>query len=85
MRVPQEKREPYAVHFVSANKHATVISQVCRTTYTILYKISQMRIFLTFANFRKYAKFLASSIYINSYIFFYVFTLLHLLPESDRG
>ena len=63
MRVPQEKREPYAVHFVSANKHTTVLSQIQRTSYTILHKISQIRIFLDFANFRKYAKFLARSIY----------------------
>ena len=63
MRVPEEKREPYAVHFVSANKHATVLSRICRTTYTILHKISQIvRFFLIFANFRKYAKFLARSI-----------------------
>ena len=45
MRVPQEKREPYAVRFVSANMHATILSQVCRTTYNILHKISQIRIF----------------------------------------
>ena len=63
MRVPQEKRQPYTVHFVSANKHATVLSQICITSYTILHKISQMRIFSYFSNFRKYAKFLARSIY----------------------
>ena len=45
VRVSQEKREPYAVHFVSANKHAPVLSQICRTSYTILHQISQIRIF----------------------------------------
>ena len=49
MRVPEEKREPYAVHFVSANKHATVLSRICRTTYTIRHKISQIvRFFFLF-------------------------------------
>ena len=62
MRVPQEKHEPCAVNFVSANKHANVLSQICRTTYTILHKISQIRIFLIFANFRKCVKFLERSI-----------------------
>ena len=66
MRVPQEIHEPFAAHFASANKHATVLSLICRTTYTILHKISQIdryAFFLIFANFRKYAKFLARSIY----------------------
>ena len=35
MRVSQGKREQYAVHFVSANKHAIVLSNVYRTIYTI--------------------------------------------------
>ena len=48
MRVPQEKREPYAVHFVLANKHANVLLQICRRTYTILHKLSQIRIFFLF-------------------------------------
>ena len=57
MRVPQEKREPYAVHFVSANKHATVYHRYAGQVH----KISQIRISLIFVNFRKYAKFLARS------------------------
>ena len=54
MRVLQEKRESYAVHFVPVNQHATVLSHihVCRTSYTIFHKISQFtHFFLIFANF----------------------------------
>ena len=63
MWVPKEKRELYAVHFVSANTYAIVL---CRTSHTTLHKISQIRIhciFFFFANFRKYSNFLARSIY----------------------
>ena len=48
MWVPKEKRELYAVHFVSANTYAIVLSQICRTSHTTLYKISQIRIFSFF-------------------------------------
>ena len=48
MRVPQEKCESYAVHFVSANKHVAVLSQICRTSfiYHTSQNISEMHIFL---------------------------------------
>ena len=41
MRVSQEKSELNAVLFVSSNTCATVLSQVCRTTYNILHKITE--------------------------------------------
>ena len=51
MRVSQEKREPYTVQFVSANKHAIVLSSLYRKFYTMLKKISQIHMFAYFLEF----------------------------------
>ena len=85
MGVPQGKREPYAVHFVSANKHDTVISQICRTSYTILHKYPRYAYFLICANFRKYAELLARSITLEPHgIFRSNFVYLFILTLSSH-
>ena len=72
MRVPQEKCEQYAVYLVAAKKRATVLSQICRTTYTILHKISQMVIFSYFCIFLKICLIFGKE---------YILIFLHQLPE----
>ena len=53
MRVAQERREPYAIHFVSAKKYAIVVSNVYMTIYTMLNKFYQIRQFSYFCEFPK--------------------------------
>ena len=54
--------EPYAVYFVSANKHATVYHRYVGQLIAYCPKYLKYAFFPFFANFRKYAKFLARSI-----------------------
>ena len=46
MRVPQEKREPRAVHFVSANKHPTVYHRYVGQLIQYFTNISNTHFFL---------------------------------------
>ena len=64
MRVPQEKREPYPIHFVSANKHPTVYHRYVGKLipYNVLHKYLRYAFVSYSCKFPKYAKFLARSI-----------------------